>query len=88
MLPISTCCLINHVHPRSEPEEWISPARKLPSDRDSFDLTIDPADLDNAGVIYFNDPAFSTSTMSFVASRVEVQLVSGPKTLFFDFVGK
>jgi hypothetical protein len=43
--------------------------------------------MNSAGIIYFNDTNMPTYTMSFVASRVYVQWVSGPQILFFDFVG-
>ena len=53
-----------------------------------MDLTINPTDLDGAGIYYFQDPARTTYAMSFVASRIDVRLVNGPDKLFFDFVGK
>ena len=45
--------------------------------------------MNSAGIIYFNDTNTSANyLMSFVASKVKVERVSGPTTLFFDFVGK
>jgi hypothetical protein len=43
--------------------------------------------MNAVGIIYFRDLSMPTYIMSFVASRVYVQRVSGPQILFFDFVG-
>jgi hypothetical protein len=53
-------------------------------------ITFNPGDMNSAGIIYFKDPNATANNylMSFVASKIQVQWVSGPKNLFFDFVGK
>jgi hypothetical protein len=53
-------------------------------------ITFNPTDMNSAGIIYFRDPNATANSylMSFVASKIRVQWVSGPKNLFFDFVGK
>ena len=67
--------------------DWISPARYLKGQNgDQFQVTFNPSDMNSAGIIYFNETA--AYLMSFVASRIKIQWVSGPTSLFFDFVGK
>ncbi len=53
-------------------------------------ITFNPADMNSAGIIYFRDSNATANSylMSFVASKIQVQWVSGPKNLFFDFVGE
>ncbi len=72
-------------------DEWISPGRYLKGENnDQMQITFDPADMNSAGIIYFKDPNVTANNylMAFVASKIQVQWVSGPKNLFFDFVGK
>jgi hypothetical protein len=74
-----------------ESNEWISPGRYLKGrNNDQMQITFNPADMNSAGIIYFNDPNATANSylMSFVASKIQVQWVSGPQKLFFDFVGK
>jgi hypothetical protein len=54
---------------------------------DEFQVTFSPSDMNQAGIIYFNDTSASY-LMSFVASKVKIQWISGPTLLFFDFVGR
>jgi hypothetical protein len=71
--------------------QWISPGRYLKGqNNDQMQITFNPADMNSAGIIYFRDPNATANSylMSFVASKIRVQWVSGPKNLFFDFVGK
>jgi hypothetical protein len=69
--------------------EWITPARYLKGyQNDEFQVTFSPSDMNAAGIIYFNDTNSSAKyLMSFVASKIKIQWVSGPTNLFFDFVG-
>jgi hypothetical protein len=72
--------------PRSA--HWITPARYLKNENaDQFLVTFNPGEMNSAGIIYFKDISMPTYMMSFVASRVYVERVTGPTTLFFDFVG-
>ena len=66
--------------------EWISPAMKLPEETDQMTVTFNPTDMDEVGIIYFKDPD-TASIMSFTASRISIKRISGPKQIFFDFVG-
>jgi hypothetical protein len=69
---------------------WITPAQYLKGEQnDVFQVTFNPSDMNAAGIIYFKDTNTSASyLMSFVASKIMIQWVSGPTLLFFDFVGK
>ena len=44
--------------------------------------------MDSSGIIYFKYPSNYHHHMMFVASRISLKRVSGPKKVFFDFVGK
>ena len=68
---------------------WITPAQYLKGyQNDQFEVTFNPTDMNSAGIIYFKDGNTSANyLMSFVASKIMIQRVSGPTSLFFDFVG-
>jgi hypothetical protein len=53
----------------------------------AWDLTIQPSQLDTAGVFRFMKPDAPTQPMGFVASQIWIEKKSGPNLLNFDFVG-
>ena len=52
-----------------------------------LELEFDPADMDDAGCIFFKQPSDPTKIMSFIASSVKIMGVSGDLKIMFDFVG-
>ena len=66
--------------------KWINPDGSDPSQ--PFQVTIDPADMDDGGCIYFTQPSDPSKPLTFIASSLKIRGVSGQlSNLLFDFVG-
>ena len=74
-----------HYSYQADGREWVNP--DLSDMSSPFQLTFDPADMDEGGCIWFKQPSDPTKILGFVANAVRITGVSGDMDVAFDLLG-